>query len=278
LWHGAAKRASKAADTEPPEPPPALPSAAVNGPQAERFLCARFRAAGSAEDARWQKAYMKSALDFHGVSSADVREAARVLLAADGDLDGAAMRAIVDHLSKSGWFDVRSTGLAMLERQAKSLGPGDLPWLIDLVRRGGCWAHVDGLATNVVGAIVTAHPKTLSLLPRWARDDDFWVRRTALLAQERELKRGRGDFALFERIAKPMLEEKEFFVRKAVGWVLRETSKLRPELVYRFLAANGARVSGLTLREGAKYLPAKMRAALGLVASPAVRTRTSRSA
>ncbi|HEY6461647.1 MAG TPA: DNA alkylation repair protein [Polyangiaceae bacterium] len=250
----------------------------MNGPQAERFLRARFRAAGSAEDARWQKAYMKSALDFHGVSSAEVRDAARALLGTDGGLDGASMRAIVDYLSRSGWFDVRSAGLAMLERQAKSLGPGDLPWLIDLVRRGGCWAHVDGLATNVVGAIVTAHPKTLSLLPRWARDDDFWVRRTALLAQERELKRGRGDFALFERIAAPMLEEKEFFVRKAIGWVLRETSKLRPELAYRFLAANRARVSGLTLREGAKYLPGKMRAALGLSARGSRRSAVDRGA
>jgi 3-methyladenine DNA glycosylase AlkD len=61
-----------------------------------------------------------------------------------------------------------------------------------------------------------------------------------------------------------MLGEREFFIRKALGWVLRETSKLRPELSYRFLAKNRDRVSGLTLREGAKHLPQKMRASLGL--------------
>jgi 3-methyladenine DNA glycosylase AlkD len=90
------------------------------------------------------------------------------------------------------------------------------------------------------------------------------VRRTALLAQERELKKGRGDFELFARVAAPMLEEREFFIRKAIGWVLRETGKMRPQLAHRFLAKHLDRVSGLTLREGAKYLPAEMRASLGL--------------
>jgi 3-methyladenine DNA glycosylase AlkD len=234
------------------------------GKKAERTLHLRFRAAGSVEDARWQKAYMKSALDFHGVSSAEIRGAARDLLHLHQGLDHEALLELVEHLSTSKWFDIRSVGHVMLERNVRRLGPDDLPRLIDLVRRGGCWAHVDLLATNVIGAVVAAHPKTRKFLPPWAKDDDFWVRRTALLAQERELKRGRGDFELFERIAAPMLHEREFFIRKAIGWVLRETSKLRPELSHRFLAANLERVSGLTLREGAKYLPPKMRASLGL--------------
>jgi hypothetical protein len=120
----------------------------MDGKKAERALRARFRAASNAEDARWQKAYMKSALSFHGVSSAEVRVAARELLRAGGGLDGDTLRAVVDHLSRSAWFDVRSVGLVMLERRVKELGPKDLPWLVELVRRGGCWAHVDGLATT----------------------------------------------------------------------------------------------------------------------------------
>ena len=59
-----------------------------------------------------------------------------------------------------------------------------------------------------------------------------------------------------------MVEEKEFFIRKAIGWVLREVAKQRPELTYAFLAEHIERVSGLTLREGAKYLPAAQQAAL----------------
>lgn len=92
----------------------------------------------------------------------------------------------------------------------------------------------------------------------------MWVRRTALLAQLGTLKRGTGDWPLFTRLADTMLEEREFFIRKAIGWVLRETSKSYPKLVYDYLRTRRDRVSGLTLREGAKYLSDVQRRALGL--------------
>jgi 3-methyladenine DNA glycosylase AlkD len=135
----------------------------------------------------------------------------------------------------------------------------DAEWLVDLVRRSANWAHVDWLAAKILGALVAREPSLRKKIPRWAKDPDFWVRRTALLSELDVLRRGGGDFALFSRIAAPMLEEREFFIRKAIGWVLRDTSKKRPELVRDFLVAHGARASGLTLREASKYLPAAMR-------------------
>jgi len=230
--------------------------------RAEAWLKKRFRDHADTESAVWQKAYMKSALEFHGVSSEIVRTAARDFLGEHPKLDHDALVSVVDGLFASRFFDVRSAGVVMLERKVKLLDAEDLPWLVDLVHRGACWAHVDSLATNVIGAVVKREPKTLRLLPAWAKDDDFWVRRTALLAQERQLARGEGDFALFARIAAPMLPEREFFIRKAIGWVLRSTSKKRPELVHAFLLANKETVSGLTMREGSKYLPAAMRTPL----------------
>lgn len=239
---------------------------------AESHVRARFGSLGDETRAAAQKAYMKSVLRFHGVTSADVRDAARELLRDDPDLDHDGLVALADALFSSEWFDVRSVGGVLLERKRKLLGPDDLPWLLELVRRCRCWAHVDALATNVVGAIVGANPTTLRKLPAWARDDDLWVRRTALLSQERALARGAGDFELFARIATPMLPEKEFFIRKAIGWVLRSTSKKRPEQVFEFLKEHRDAVSGLTLREGAKYLPEKMRRSLGLVSGSPPRT------
>jgi 3-methyladenine DNA glycosylase AlkD len=56
-----------------------------------------------------------------------------------------------------------------------------------------------------------------------------------------------------------MLDEKEFFVRKAIGWVLRDTSRRRPELVYEWLLPRAARASGVTLREAVKYLSKSQR-------------------
>ena len=74
-----------------------------------------------------------------------------------------------------------------------------------------------------------------------------------------ELRSEDGDFELFVGFADGMLDEKEFFIRKSIGWVLREASKARPELVYDYLLNRIKRVSGLTLREGSKRLPERQR-------------------
>ena len=75
-----------------------------------------------------------------------------------------------------------------------------------------------------------------------------------MLALLGPLRRGEGDFERFGRYADAMLDEKEFFIRKAIGWVLRETSKKRPDLVYEWIAPRTDRASGVTLREALKYL------------------------
>jgi len=93
-------------------------------------------------------------------------------------------------------------------------------------------------------------------------DDDFWLRRSALLALLLALRRGAGDFQLFSRYADPMLQEKEFFIRKAIGWVLRDTARRRPAMVYEWLLPRAARASGLTLREAVKPLSEQQRAAV----------------
>ncbi|MCW8985101.1 MAG: DNA alkylation repair protein, partial [Thermoanaerobaculales bacterium] len=99
-------------------------------------------------------------------------------------------------------------------------------------------------------------------LERWSRDGDFWVRRASMLAQLPALRAGGGDFDLFASFASRMVGEREFFIRKAIGWVLRDVSKKRPELAYGFLSEHVNEISGLTLREGSKYLPEEQQESL----------------
>jgi 3-methyladenine DNA glycosylase AlkD len=133
-----------------------------------------------------------------------------------------------------------------------------------MVDASNTWAHVDWLAIGIIGDVVGRYPASRRRLPKWADRKNFWIRRTAILAQHDQLKGGGGDWPLFTRLADSMLDEKEFFIRKLIGWVLRETSKKRPKLVYDYLRPRRDRVSGLTLREGAKYLSAAQRRSLGL--------------
>ncbi len=116
----------------------------------------------------------------------------------------------------------------------------------------------------MIGDVIARDPRARKRLGIWAKDENFWVRRTALLAEHDALRAGGGDFALWSRLAGSMLHEREFFIRKAIGWVLREVSKKRPDLTYAFLRKHRDRASRLSLLEGAKYLPAAQRKALGL--------------
>jgi 3-methyladenine DNA glycosylase AlkD len=150
----------------------------------------------------------------------------------------------------------------MLERTSRLLGPADIELLEVLLRTSRTWALVDGLAINVAGDIVGRCPEAGDALDRWACDDDFWLRRSAILALLRPLRAGGGDFDRFARYADAMLDEKEFFVRKAIGWVLREVAKRRPELVAAWLAPRVHRASGVTVREAVKPLPEDVRTVL----------------
>lgn len=123
------------------------------------------------------------------------------------------------------------------------------------------WALVDPLSVDLLGHLLIAHPDAAARLDPWARDRDFWVRRAALLSQLRPLKAG-ADFDRFGGWADAMLEEREFFIRKAIGWVLREAGKTRGSEVYDWLLPRAPRASGVTVREAVKHLDADQREAI----------------
>jgi 3-methyladenine DNA glycosylase AlkD len=164
--------------------------------------------------------------------------------------------ALVRALWKTTNHEMRSAGIALLERHQAALDARDMPLLESLLRASRSWAYVDWLCTRIVAPLVERDPSLTRVLRRWARDPDFWIRRSALLSLLPALRRGGGDFELFERLAVPMLDESEFFIRKAIGWVLRDVSHRRAALTAAFVRRHAARLSGVTWREAAKYIPA----------------------
>ena len=220
---------------------------------------AALRRRGTPERAEGAKAYLKSELDFLGVDAKGVRDTAREAFGRHPELGRDGVTALVLALWATDIFDLRAVGVGLLERHPDLLGTDDLGFVEDLLRRSRTWALVDWIATKVAAPIVARDRATHAVLDRWSRDPDFWLRRASMLALLPELRAGRGDFGLFERFASRMVGEREFFIRKAIGWVLRDTSRRRPELVHRFLSRHLGEVSGLTLREGAKYLSREQR-------------------
>jgi 3-methyladenine DNA glycosylase AlkD len=217
-------------------------------------LEAELQRLGDPERAAGERRYLKSDLNFHGVTLPEIERAVRALTVAAplGGHDD--LVALVEALWAQPVHERRMAAVLLLERHRQVLGVGDLPLLERLVRESRTWAYVDALAANVVGPLCTGVAGAGDVLDRWAADADFWVRRAALLSQLRPLRDG-APLDRFARYADAMLGEREFFIRKAIGWVLREAGKQRPADVIAWLADRTDRASGVTMREAVKYLP-----------------------
>lgn len=218
------------------------------------------RAAGDPERAIKEQAYLKSDLTFYGAGLPAIRQAVRRVRREHPEF---ATTTVVD-LAHALWaapvFERRMAAAVVLDRYVTVLGPDTLARIEPLIRDSHTWALVDTLATDSVARIVAADPHhrtTDATLRRWAADHDFWVRRSALLAHLLLVGK-HGSFETWDRFAgfaDAMLDEREFFVRKAIGWVLREASKSRPQLVADWVRPRISRISGVSLREAVRYLP-----------------------
>jgi 3-methyladenine DNA glycosylase AlkD len=143
----------------------------------------------------------------------------------------------------------------LLAKHHRQLGPQHLAHLLQLVQRKPWWDTVDGLA-GVVGDILLrarpGQPDVQRAMDAWLRHPSLWVRRVAMLHQLGW--KAHTDELRLLNYAVALADEPDFFIRKAIGWALRDHARTRPEAVRAFLAQHAQRLSGLTRREAAKHL------------------------
>lgn len=217
------------------------------------------RAAGTPGRAERERAYLKSDLEFAGTPVPAIRSVARAWSAARPGLARGDLLGVTAALWARPLFECRAAAVELLRHRLALLQPADAAAIEAMLRTARTWALVDSLAEHVMGGLTETYPQLTATLDRWAQDSDFWVRRSALLTLLGPLRRGGGDFGRFGRYADAMLAEREFFIRKAIGWVLRDTARHRPELVAAWLAPRVHLASGITVREAVKPLAAGTR-------------------
>jgi len=128
-----------------------------------------------------------------------------------------------------------------------------LPLYEDLIVTGAWWDLVDALAIHRVGDLLRRDPEPMiRTLLAWSRDADPWKRRTAILAQN--ASKAQTDEDLLFACIGPNLGDPDFFIRKAIGWALREYAKVRPDAVARYVHAHVGELSPLSRREALKHL------------------------
>lgn len=223
-------------------------------------------AAGTAERATREKAYLKSDRHHLGVRVPQVRALTRVWAGEYGVNDHDQVVTAAALLWERPEYECASAAVELLQMRRRVLTVADLPQCEAMIRTAGTWALVDPLATNIVWWIATRAGEVDSaaggVLDRWAVDPDFWVRRAALLSQLRVVRDPAGDPSRFFGYAEAMLDETEFFIRKAIGWVLRDMGRRRPDEVFAWFAPRARRASGVTVPEVVKILDVDQRAAI----------------
>ncbi|HSF37553.1 MAG TPA: DNA alkylation repair protein, partial [Nocardioides sp.] len=192
--------------------------------------------AGDPERAAQQQAYMKSELPYVGLGAPALKALLRPLLVEHRFVDRAQWEAAVlelweDAEHREEWY----AAIALLRHRAYRawLDSDLLPLLEQLVRTGAWWDVVDEIASHLVGQVLLDHRAAATpVMDAWSVDpDSLWVRRTAMLAQ---LRHGEHtDTDLLERVLVANLDDtaygREFFVRKALGWALRQHARTDPE-------------------------------------------------
>ncbi len=212
--------------------------------------------AGDPQRARQQQAYMKSAMPFHGLPTPRLRTLVRAILLRHSFDDSRAWeRAILLLWRHASHREQRYAAIEVLLAPAyrEWLVADRLPLVEELVVSGAWWDYVDAIAINAVGTMLRTDPvRTEPVLRRWAADDDIWKRRTAILAQ---LKfKDATDERLLQDLIEPSLREREFFLRKGIGWALRQYSKTSPQFVVDYVQHHADELSPLSKREALKAL------------------------
>jgi 3-methyladenine DNA glycosylase AlkD len=147
----------------------------------------------------------------------------------------------------------RYLAIAYARQHPAFIAPASMPIYEQMVREGAWWDFVDEIAAHLAGAVLLNYrDETRALIEQWIDDDDLWIRRTALLSQLKH-KSSTDAEQLFDHCLR-RAHETEFFIRKAIGWALREYSKTDPRAVRSFLTRNQKRLSNLSFAEGSKHL------------------------
>jgi 3-methyladenine DNA glycosylase AlkD len=199
------------------------------------------------------QAYAKSAMPYYGVQAPTLREVCAVAFEGHLLTTAASWRqAIIGLWDGATHQELRYAAieLAAYPPYQRFVSMALVPLYRRLIQEGAWWDTVDPLSARVA-VLLRTYPAPLSrTLRAWAKQDNIWLRRVAIIAQvgardatDREL--------LYDCIA-PSLGSKEFFLRKAIGWALREYAKALPDEVRRYLAAHRGEVSPLSLREAEK--------------------------
>ena len=205
------------------------------------------------EKAKGMQAYMKTEMPFYGVQKPGRAQILRRLKgehAPDTHGDYIALSAALWELPHR---EEKYLAQGVATACPRFIIPESLPLYHRFIVEGAWWDFVDETATHMIRELVLDYPAEIwPLVERWNADQDMWLRRTSILCQIGA--KGRTDANRLFRFCEARMDEEEFFIRKAIGWALREHARTDPQAVADFVVRHRGHMSGLSYREATKHI------------------------
>jgi 3-methyladenine DNA glycosylase AlkD len=209
----------------------------------------------NAQRAEGMRAYMKAHFEFLGIATPVRRLAARELIRDAKGLSSEELCEVARAMWEMPQREYQYVAVDLLARHHKTLDARAIDAMLALARNKSWWDSVDALA-GVVGDVILRHLASdlhaQACMDAALEDDDLWVRRIAMLHQLGW--RDSVDVMRLFRYASALAPERDFFIRKAVGWALRDFARHDPEGVRAFLLEMQGKLSPLSVREAGKHL------------------------
>ncbi|HEV3482954.1 MAG TPA: DNA alkylation repair protein [Candidatus Acidoferrales bacterium] len=202
------------------------------------------------------QAYMKSSMPYLGVSAPVLRRSYQSLFREIELNTHQIWRAMVAELWRGAKYrEERYAAIALtgIKGAAEFQTPAAMPLYEKMIVTGAWWDYVDEIAANRVGPILHNYPAPMKKkMLAWSKCENIWKRRTSILCQLR-FKQD-TDLDLLYACIEPSLDSKEFFLRKAIGWALRQYAWTDPREIRRYVREQKGRLSGLSQREALKNI------------------------
>jgi 3-methyladenine DNA glycosylase AlkD len=214
---------------------------------------ADLQAAADPEKAGPMAAYLKTDMPFYGVQKAGRTPIMRRLKQEFPPLDRDDYEEAVLGLWRLEHREEKYLAIGYARAFDEFVVFGSMPLYTRMITESAWWDLVDGVASWLVGRVLLEERnKTEPVIRSWIRSEDMWLRRTSIICQLNH--KADTDTSLLADACTANLPDTEFFIRKAIGWALREYAKMNPDWVRAYVADHRAELSGLSYREATKHL------------------------
>ena len=197
------------------------------------------------------KAYMRNKSEFYGLSSPIRRQLVKDFITRNGYPSYKNLEELVQYAWDQPQREWQYTAMEIMQKFVNKADPGLIDLAEWMIRNKSWWDTVDYLAPNIAGNLFKKYPEIRSTyIENWMDSGNLWLQRSCLIHQLRYNKT--ADSALLFNLCERLASHPDFFIRKAIGWSLRQYSKYSPESVLDFL--NNHEISNLSRKEALKVI------------------------